>query len=92
MIFFSKNKSTADSTSSSAEDVEQQQVSAPSKSDNEAYATEAAITLDRTAFLDTFTPAEQKKIIRKVDYRILLIVGLIYLVKQVRTILYQIQG
>ncbi|KAL4869939.1 major facilitator superfamily domain-containing protein [Aspergillus spectabilis] len=36
----------------------------------------------RVAFLDTFTPQEQKKIICKVDRRILVIIGVIYLVKQ----------
>jgi hypothetical protein len=91
MSFFTKKKSTAESSSSSAEDIEQQQVSEPSKSDDEPYVTEAATTLDRAAFLDTFTPEEQKKIIRKVDYRILLIVGLIYLVKQVYTIFFCLQ-
>lgn len=37
----------------------------------------------RVAFLDTFTPEEQKTLVRKLDYRILLTVGVIYLVKQV---------
>ncbi|KAL4880252.1 hypothetical protein BJY04DRAFT_219255, partial [Aspergillus karnatakaensis] len=37
----------------------------------------------RAAFLATFTPKEQKEIIRKVDRRILVLIGLIYLVKQI---------
>ena len=43
-----------------------------------------AVDDHRVTFLDTFTPDEQKKIIRNVDYRTLIIIGVIYLVKQVR--------
>lgn len=39
----------------------------------------------RAEFLATFTPDEEKKIMRKVDYRILVLFGLIYMCKQVRT-------
>ncbi|KAJ0420944.1 major facilitator superfamily domain-containing protein [Aspergillus carlsbadensis] len=42
-----------------------------------------AVDDNRVAFLDTFTPAEQKKIIRKIDRRILIMAGVIYLVKQI---------
>ncbi|KAL4790916.1 major facilitator superfamily domain-containing protein [Aspergillus venezuelensis] len=42
-----------------------------------------AVDDHRVAFLDTFTPKVQKKIVRKVDYRILIIIGVIYLVKQI---------
>ena len=43
---------------------------------------EAAPT-SRAEFLSTFTPEEERKIIRKVDYRLLLLCGVIYMVKQV---------
>jgi hypothetical protein len=42
-----------------------------------------AVDDDRVAFLDTFTPQEEKRITHKIDYRILVTVGVIYLVKQV---------
>lgn len=38
----------------------------------------------RATFLATFTPEEEHRIMRKVDYRILVLFGLIYMVKQVR--------
>lgn len=38
----------------------------------------------RANFLATFTHDEEKKIMRKVDYRILVLFGLIYMIKQVR--------
>lgn len=37
----------------------------------------------RTTFLASFTPEEEKKIIRKVDMRLLVLAGVIYMVKQV---------
>lgn len=37
----------------------------------------------RANFLSTFTPEEETKIMRKIDCRILLISGIIYMVKQV---------
>ncbi|KAF2802258.1 retrograde regulation protein 2 [Mytilinidion resinicola] len=37
----------------------------------------------RADFLSTFTPEEEKKIMRKVDYHILMLFGLIYMVKQI---------
>lgn len=37
----------------------------------------------RAEFLSSFTPEEEKKIMRKVDYRLLLLCGVIYMVKQV---------
>lgn len=40
----------------------------------------------RASFLATFTHEEEKRIMRKVDYRILVLFGLIYMVKQVRLI------
>ncbi len=40
----------------------------------------------RANFLDTFTPEEQTRIMRKVDYRLLLLCGVIYMVKQVRNL------
>ncbi|KAG9788874.1 hypothetical protein KCU88_g1633, partial [Aureobasidium melanogenum] len=42
-----------------------------------------AVDDERVRFLDTFTPQEQKEIIRKVDYRLLVTIGVIYLVKQI---------
>lgn len=39
----------------------------------------------RTDFLASFTHDEEKKIIRKVDFRILVLFGLIYMIKQVWT-------
>jgi hypothetical protein len=38
---------------------------------------------DRAAFLSTFSPEEEKAIMRKVDYRLLALFGVIYMVKQV---------
>lgn len=38
---------------------------------------------DRAAFLSTFNPEEEKAIMRKVDYRLLALFGVIYMVKQV---------
>ncbi|CAI6100816.1 unnamed protein product [Clonostachys chloroleuca] len=38
---------------------------------------------DRAAFLSTFNPEEEKAIMRKVDYRLLALFGVIYMVKQI---------
>ena len=38
----------------------------------------------RAAFLSTFTPEEEKNIMRKIDRRLLILAGIIYMVKQVR--------
>ena len=40
----------------------------------------------RANFLSSFTPGEEKKIMRKIDYRLLLLCGIIYMVKQVSDI------
>lgn len=45
-----------------------------------------AVGDERVKFLDTFTPEEERRIIRKVDYRLLVTIGVIYLVKQVYNI------
>jgi hypothetical protein len=50
-----------------------------------------AVDDNRVAFLDTFTPAEQKKIIRKIDRRTLIMAGVIYLVKQVSNLARHLQ-
>jgi hypothetical protein len=42
-----------------------------------------AVSDEKVAFLDTFSPEEEKRIMRKVDWRILPIIGLMMLVKQV---------
>lgn len=39
----------------------------------------------KAAFLATFTPEEEKRIMRKVDRRFLLLIGLMYMVKTVRS-------
>ncbi|KAL3487360.1 major facilitator superfamily domain-containing protein [Aspergillus germanicus] len=70
-------------------DVEQAVPDISSSKDNrdspavEVRAHTDAVDDNRVAFLDTFTPAEQKKIIRKIDRRILVMAGVIYLVKQI---------
>jgi hypothetical protein len=38
----------------------------------------------KAAFLATFTPEEEKMIMRKVDRRFLLLIGLMYMIKTVR--------
>lgn len=38
---------------------------------------------DRTAFLASFSAAEEKAIICKIDYRLLALAGIIYMVKQI---------
>lgn len=38
----------------------------------------------REAFLSSFTQADNKRIMRKVDRRFLLIIGMMYLIKNVR--------
>lgn len=43
-----------------------------------------AVTDEKVAFLDTFSPEEEKSIMRKVDWRILPLIGLMQFVKQVR--------
>jgi len=87
-----KQKTSPSATSSaSSEDVEAATVQIRSK-DSAAPVVEVgpirphtdAVDDHRVAFLDTFTPEEQKKIMRKIDYRILVTVGVIYLVKQAR--------
>ena len=40
---------------------------------------------DRVAFLSSFTPEEDKAIMRKVDCRFLWVIGLMYTLKNVRT-------
>jgi hypothetical protein len=40
---------------------------------------------DKEAFLSSFTAAEGKAIMRKVDRRFLLIIGMMYLIKNVST-------
>lgn len=42
-----------------------------------------AVSDEKVAFLDTFSPEEEKRIMRKVDFRILPLIGLMMLVKQV---------
>jgi hypothetical protein len=42
---------------------------------------------DKEAFLSSFTAAEGKAIIRKVDRRFLFIIGMMYLIKNVSTVL-----
>ncbi|EMR63572.1 putative pantothenate transporter protein [Eutypa lata UCREL1] len=37
----------------------------------------------RANFLSSFTPGEEKKIMQKIDYRLLLLCGIIYMVKQI---------
>ncbi|EPE08706.1 pantothenate transporter [Ophiostoma piceae UAMH 11346] len=39
--------------------------------------------IDRAAFLASFTADEQTKVMRKIDYRLLVLAGLIYMVKQI---------
>ncbi|KAH8881405.1 retrograde regulation protein 2 [Thozetella sp. PMI_491] len=47
-------------------------------------ASDASPTADyRGNFLATFTPEEEKKIMRKIDYRLLLLCGIIYMIKQI---------
>lgn len=43
-----------------------------------------AVSDEKVAFLDTFTPEEEKRIMRKVDWKILPLIGLMMLVKSVR--------
>jgi hypothetical protein len=67
-----------------------------SKSNQDAPAVEVrahtdAVDDNRVAFLDTFTPAEQTKIIRKIDRRILIMAEVIYLVKQVSNLARHLQ-
>jgi len=45
--------------------------------------TESLDITDKEAFLSSFTPEEDKAIRRKVDLRFLLLIGLMYLVKNV---------
>lgn len=42
-----------------------------------------AVSDEKVAFLDTFTPEEEKRIMRKVDWKILPLIGLMMLVKSV---------
>lgn len=44
-----------------------------------------AVTDEKVAFLDTFSPEEEKSIMRKVDWRILPLIGLMQFVKSVST-------
>jgi hypothetical protein len=41
---------------------------------------------EKAAFLASFTLEEEKKILRKIDYRFLVLIGLMYMIKQVRSI------
>jgi len=43
-------------------------------------------TEDRKTFLSSFSPEEDKAIRRKVDNRFLLLIGLMYMIKNVRTL------
>jgi hypothetical protein len=40
--------------------------------------------IDRVAFLSSFSPEEDKAIRRKVDFRFLWLIGLMYIIKNVR--------
>ncbi|CAK7198065.1 hypothetical protein SEUCBS139899_000723 [Sporothrix eucalyptigena] len=40
-------------------------------------------SFDRTAFLASFSAAEEKAIMRKIDYRLLVLAGIIYMIKQI---------
>ncbi|KAE8441803.1 hypothetical protein EG329_004316 [Mollisiaceae sp. DMI_Dod_QoI] len=42
-----------------------------------------AVTDEKVAFLDTFSPEEEKRIMRKVDWKILPLIGLMQFVKQI---------
>jgi hypothetical protein len=42
---------------------------------------------DKAAFLSSFTAAENKAIMRKVDKRFLLVIGMMYLIKNVRALI-----
>jgi hypothetical protein len=86
----SSNVSSDDAESSSTKDVEYgpsaigaQGGDKPDHSSVPVRAHTDAVDDDRVAFLDTFTPQEEKRIMRKIDYRILVTIGVIYLVKQV---------
>jgi len=48
-------------------------------------ASEASQTNSRAEFLSSFTQAENKAIMRKVDRRFLLIIGMMYVIKNVST-------
>lgn len=39
---------------------------------------------EKAAFLASFSLEEEKKILRKIDYRFLLLIGLMYMIKQAR--------
>jgi hypothetical protein len=41
---------------------------------------------EKAAFLASFTLEEEKKILRKIDYRFLVLIRLMYIIKQVRPI------
>lgn len=45
--------------------------------------TDFDVSSDKRAFLKTFSPEEDRAIMRKVDKRFLLLIGLIYLIKNV---------
>ncbi|CAG9992996.1 unnamed protein product, partial [Clonostachys byssicola] len=55
-------------------------VTAPDSTDDEKRKAEY-----RREFLSSFTPEEERKIMRKVDFHIVLLVGLIYSIKQIDT-------
>jgi hypothetical protein len=40
---------------------------------------------EKAAFLASFILEEEKKILRKIDYRFLVLIGLMYMIKQVRS-------
>jgi hypothetical protein len=46
---------------------------------------------EKAAFLASFTLEEEKNILRKIDYRFLVLIGLMYMIKQVRPIFINIR-
>lgn len=86
----SDGKNTSNTSSTSDRDVEAISTEAVAKGTNPLAQDTAsvrphtnAVNDERVAFLDSFTPEEQKRIIRKVDHRLLITIGVIYLIKQI---------
>ncbi|KAI1618115.1 retrograde regulation protein 2 [Exophiala viscosa] len=84
----SSPKATSNTSSTSDQDVEAISTAAkgtdPSSPDNAPVRPHTdAVDDERVAFLDTFTPEEQKSIVRKIDRRLLITIGVIYLIKQI---------